>query len=154
MSCEFVNNYLQNGNYTYTATVYPTCLYPNGATANGTAEIKSFYSCDNPSKFILKNVVIYSENPVVGKNVQVQTFDYNCTYFYQGTQGGNFSGTFKYCKKNDQILICGRGYTSITGNIEKVKIYWEKTSNGYNELIYNYKKGNWSLIAQRTFTKV
>jgi len=51
--CEFVNNYIQNGKYTYAAIVYPTCRFPNGATAEGTAEIKSFYGCDDPSKFIL-----------------------------------------------------------------------------------------------------
>lgn len=152
--CEFVNEYLQDGNYSYVATVYPTCLYPKGGTANGTAEIKSFYSCQNPSKFIHKNVIVYSDNQVVGKNTQIQSFDKDCCYFYQGTQGGNFNGKFKYCKKNDQIVVCGKGYTSITGDIEKIKIIWEKTSNGYSELIYNYKKDEWSLIAKRIFTRV
>lgn len=151
--CDFIQNYIQDGNYEFSSEIYPSCRYPEGAISSGYSIISSSYDCEFPTKFLQKKIETNTLNSVSGQIISFQSFNIECVWIHSNNFGYNLSGKYKLCSGN-RILICSRGYFSITGKIESVKTYFEATSTGYVETSYYNNNGVWTPIIKKTYIKI
>ena len=153
--CDFIQNYIKDGNYKYTAEIYPSCVYPNGSTGSGTTVITSTYECGNPTKFLQKNIKTTTVlSTIIDNIILLQKFDIACDWQYMSTTGYSLCGKFKYCPKKNNIFICSKGYSNATGKIETIKLYFDTIPTGYIETFYAKVNGVWIPIHKRTYTRV
>ena len=152
--CDFIQNYIKDGNYKFFTEIYPSCVFPNGSTSSGTTVITSTYECGNPTKFLQKNFNTTTVNSIIGNVTQLQKFDIACDWLFTSTLGYSLYGKFKYCPKNNNIFICAKGYSSVTGKIERIKLYFDTIPTGYVETFYAKVNGVWIPIHKRTYTRV
>ena len=152
--CDFIQNYIKDGNYKFFAEIYPSCVYPNGSTSSGTTVISSTYECGNPAKFLQKNITTTTVNSKIGTLNQIQKFDIACDWILLGSTGYSLYGKFKYCPKKNNIFICAKGYSRVSGKIETIRSYFNATPTGYEETAYAKVNGVWTPTNKRTYTRV
>lgn len=154
MNCDFIQNYIKDGNYSYFAEVYPSCNYPKGTITTGSTKIFSTYECGNPTKFLQKNFDTVAKNDV-GETINFyQKFDITCDWNYASSVAYNLNGKFRYCPRNNTIFICAKGYSNPIGKIATAKGYLETTSTGYIETFYHKENGVWIPTIKRIYTRL
>ena len=133
-SSPLIQHFFIDGDYTYTGTGIPTCIFPNGSTYDGEVKISSTFHCnDQTQSFLQKNIIKKTIANINNTRIQVITYIINGNKLYVDFDQSFMSGLGINVKMIYSYEKTPAGYSQIT-------YYLDTATNNYNPLfihLYN-----------------